>query len=122
MDIRRSSSRKKNQWRCEFEHLPPSDPEVKNEWSYTSTLQYEMACTGTKAHLLHTILFRSRNTLFLSCLKIDLLFSNYCSKKYFAEFPHLRVSFIDVVKYEAILLILMIILSCPNAGEVRENI
>jgi hypothetical protein len=43
-------------------------------------------------------------------------------EKYFVKIPHLRVSFIDVIKFEAILLILVIILSCPNAGEVQENI
>jgi hypothetical protein len=61
--------------------------------------------------------FGRGETLFVSCLKIDLLFK-LLFEKYFPDFPHLRVSLTDVIKFGAILLILMIILSCTYAGEV----
>jgi hypothetical protein len=72
--------------------------------------------------LYFTLFCFGRGTL-CSChaLRLPLLFK-LLFEKYFAEIPHLRVSFTDVIKSEAILLILMIILPCPNVGEVQENI
>jgi len=52
--------------------------------------------------------------ILFSCQAFKLPFLFKLLEKHFAEFPHLRVSYTDVIKFEATLLILVIILSCPN--------
>jgi len=42
----------RRQWR-DADHTQPSSAEVKNEWSYTSTLLCALAWTGTTLAILH---------------------------------------------------------------------